>query len=111
MRFAALVVAGLWLAACGARGSQGPAWPKAAERETDGGESIAPRESKAVAVADDEDAEATAGVAPTAAASEATPGAAAATATTPTTTTPTITVSEDAITVEEIVIEISDDDD
>ena len=101
MRFAALVVAGLGLAACGARGSQGPAWPKAAERETDGGESIAPRESTAVAVAD-EDA--------TAATAAATPGAAAA-ATAPTATTPTVTAPEDTIMIEEIVIEISDDDD
>jgi len=108
MRFAALVVAGLGLAACGARGSQGPAWPKAAERETDGGESIAPRESTAVAVADEDATAATAAV--PAATAAATPGAAAA-ATAPTATTPTVTAPEDTIMIEEIVIEISDDDD
>ena len=108
MRFAALVVAGLWLAACGARGSQGPAWPKAAARETDGGESIAPRESKAVAVADEDAADVVAAV--PAAAAAATPGAVAA-STAPAATTPTITAPEDTIMIEEIVIEISDDDD
>ncbi len=107
MRFAALVVAGLWLAACGARGSEGPAWPKAAERETDGGESLAPRESTAVAVADDEEAVVTD---VPAAAAAATPGAAAA-STAPAAATPTITAPEDTIMIEEIVIEISDDDD
>jgi len=109
MRFAALVVTGLWLAACGARGSEGPAWPKAAERETDGGESLAPRESKAVAVADDAEA-AVADVPTAAAAAAATPGAAAA-STAPAAATPTITAPEDTIMIEEIVIEISDDDD
>lgn len=107
MRFAALVVAGLWLAACGTRGSEGPAWPKAAERETDGGESLAPRESKAVAVADDEESVVTD---VPAAAAAVTPGAAAA-STAPAAATPTITAPEDTIMIEEIVIEISDDDD
>jgi len=108
MRFAALVVAAL-LAACGARGAGDPAWPKPAERETDGGESLAPRESiKAVAAAEakaeksDDVTEATAAA--------ATPDAEAE-ATTPTTTsTPTITAPEDTIMIEEIVIEISDEE-
>ncbi len=105
MRFAALVVAGLSLAACGARGSTGPAWPETAEPETDGGESIAPREADAVA-AIGEDTTTTAEVV-TPAVAAATPPAAATTA--PTVTAPTITAPEDSITVEEIVIEIDDE--
>jgi len=106
MRFAALVVAVL-LGACGARGSGEPAWPKAAERETDGGESIAPRESiKAVAEAEPEDTAA----ATTPAAADATPGAEAATPTATPTSAPTVTAPEDTILIEEIVIEISDDE-
>ncbi len=103
MRFAALLVAGLFLAACGARGSKGPAWPETAERETDGGESIAPREADKVAVADEETTPTVEVVAPAAAA------APAAATTTPTVTAPTITAPEDTITVEEIVIEINDE--
>jgi len=107
MRFAALVVAALSLGACGARGAGEPAWPKTADRETDGGESIAPRESVAVAAAEEATEETTEVTA--AAAAAATPGAAAA-ATTPTTTsTPTVTAPEDTIMIEEIVIEISDE--
>ncbi len=106
MRFAALVAV-LSLAACGARGAGEPAWPKAAERETDGGESIAPRESKAVAAAEDED-EVTVEVAAPAAAA-ATPGAPAAAATPTSTSMPTVTAPEDTIMIEEIVIEIVDE--
>ena len=105
MRFAALIVAALALAACGARGSRGPAWPETAERETDGGESIAPRETAIVAAADAEITTPDVVVAPTAGAA-ATP---AATPTTPTVTTPTITAPEDTIMIEEIVIEITDE--
>jgi len=54
-----LFIAVLGLAACGARGASGPAWPKTAASDTDGGESLAPREPAALAVAaaadDDED--------------------------------------------------------
>ena len=106
MRFAAVIVVGLSLAACGARGSKGPAWPETAERETDGGESIAPREADAVASVEDEATPVAEVVAPAAAAASPTPAAATVT---PTITAPTITVSEDTITVEEIVIEISDE--
>jgi hypothetical protein len=108
MRFAALVVAAvwaLWLGACGARGSHDPAWPKTADRETDGGESIAPREAIAAVVVEDAAEVAVDVVAPAAAAATA-GGAAAAT---PTVTAPTVTAPEDTITVEEIVIEINDE--
>ncbi len=105
-----MFVAMLWLGACGARGSTGPAWPEMAERETDGGESIAPREANAVAAVEPTEAVTAVDVVAPAAAATATPAAAGAAAT-PTVTTPTITAPEDTITVEEIVIEISDEDD
>lgn len=97
-----LVLALVLFAACGASTTPAPAWPKTADRETDGGESLAPRQATTVAAAEDEPAAAapvTVEAAP-AATSTATP-----TAVTPTTT-PTITAPEDTITVEEIVIEI-----
>ena len=106
MRFSGVVVAALWLGACGARGSNRPAWPERAEREADGGESIAPRESTTVAAVEAADGDDTAVIAPPAAAA-----APAGAGTTPATTTTTITAPEDTITVEEIVIEISDDSD
>lgn len=106
-RFAALIVAGLSLAACGARGAKAPAWPEAAERETDGGESIAPREASAVAAIEKETAEEAESVAPAAAAAAVT---AADATTTPAVTETTITAPEDSIMIEEIVIEISDDE-
>ena len=108
MRSAAVVVTALWLAACGARGSNVPAWPERAEREADGGESIAPRESTAVAAVESDDTDVAADTAPAAAAAT-TP--AAASATTPAVTAPTITAPDDTITIEEIVIEISEDSD
>ena len=44
------------LSACGAKRSSGPAWPKMSEKETDGGESIAPRaKASAIAAAADKD--------------------------------------------------------
>lgn len=50
MRLAALVLGLVTATAgCGARGAHGPAWPKPTEPEVDGGESIAPRSSTAVA--------------------------------------------------------------
>lgn len=54
-----LVLAVLLLAACGPRAATGPAWPQMAERETDGGESLAPRANLgAVAAAADKDEDA-----------------------------------------------------
>jgi len=57
MRFVMLLAAVL-LVACGGRASTGPAWPKPAEAETDGGESLAPRQPAVVAVEKSEDAKA-----------------------------------------------------
>lgn len=51
-----LVLAVLLLAACSSKPAAAPAWPKMAERETDGGESLAPRaKASAVAAAADDD--------------------------------------------------------
>lgn len=104
------VVLGLSIAlgACGSRGSQGPAWPKAAEREIDGGESLDPRQATVIAEVKDEKPVVTeAAVKP---AEDAAKPADAATpeAATPAATT-TITADEDVITVEEIVIEIEEE--
>jgi hypothetical protein len=56
MRFVMLLAAVL-LVACGSRSSAGPAWPKPSIDETDGGESLAPRQAEAVAVEKSKDAE------------------------------------------------------
>jgi len=102
MRHALLLV--ILVAGCGARSSSGPAWPKMAEKETDGGESLAPRTAAASVVgaaADDDDdvkvVESAPADKPAAAADKpATVG------------TPTVAPVDDPITVEEIVIEIDD---
>lgn len=94
------------IAGCGAHRSSGPAWPKMAENETDGGESLAPRTAAAsvvgaAAAKDDDDdikIEATTPAADKPAAATDKPASVG---------TP-ITAPEDTITVEEIVIEIDD---
>jgi hypothetical protein len=91
---------------CGARGPQGPAWPKAAERETDGGESLAPRQSKVVALdadPDDEEDDDKPAVATPAVTPAATPAGTA-----PAVTTPAVTTPDEPIMTEDIVIEIDD---
>lgn len=100
-----IVLAVLLLAACG-RASAGPAWPKMAEREADGGESLAPRAkaSAVAAVSDDEDEKpAKADDKPA-----ATPAKPDAETTKPASTTPTQAPEDIVITTEEIVIEIED---
>jgi hypothetical protein len=101
-----LVVAVLGLSACGARGASGPAWPKTAASDTDGGESLAPRQPAAIAVAaaagadDDDDIKV---VATPTATTPATPAA------TPAAATPSAAMPpDDSITIDEIVIEIDD---
>ncbi|MBL0219975.1 MAG: hypothetical protein IPQ07_39675 [Myxococcales bacterium] len=92
-------------AACGASPRGNPAWPKMADKEADGGESIAPHPGATSIVAatdtDDDDDDIKVVAAPTA----ATPAAAAAAAPA---VTPTVTAPEDTITIEEITIEIDD---
>jgi hypothetical protein len=98
-----LVLALFLLGACGAGSTHAPAWPKTAEAENDGGESIAPRQATTIAASDTPDAPAASEAAPM-----VTPTAAPATVTP---TTPTIIAPEETITIEEttIVIEVEDD--
>ena len=94
------------LASCTHAATSGPAWPKQAHSDKDGGESLAPHESKQLNVAiekSDDD------VKPEPAKVEAKPVAAPAAdagapATAPSVTQPT----EETITTEDIVIEIDD---
>ena len=104
---AVVALGGLTLSACGARATSGPAWPKMAERENDGGEALAPRpRARAIAAAASADSDddikvvssGTSDAKPAAASSATTPAASAAAGQT-----------EDVpITVEDIVIEIDD---
>jgi hypothetical protein len=94
------------LAACSAPASRGPAWPKLADREVDGGESLAPHTASTVEgvveVSEDteEDGEAEDKPAAAAPAKAETPtGAASGSSATP----------EEPITTEDIVIEVEDD--
>lgn len=105
----ALLLASLLIAGCSSRQANSPAWPKMAERETDGGESLAPRAgAKAIAATeaagdDDDDIKAVA----TPAAEKPAASAAAATAEKPAAAA-TVTAPEETITIEDIVIEIED---
>jgi hypothetical protein len=103
MRLVAVFLSVLMTVACGGRSSAGPAWPKQAEKEVDGGESLEPRTASAIAaVEDDEDEkveeEPVEKPAEKPAAVEVKPATPAPTAPTP----------EEPITTEEIVIEIDD---
>lgn len=93
------------LASCTHAATTSPAWPKASEPEKDGGESLAPHESRQISVAVEKSAEeakpdAKAEAKPAAAPAEA--GAAPAAAAT--TTQPT----EETIMSEEIIIDVDD---
>jgi hypothetical protein len=103
MRRALLLV--ILIAGCGGRSSSGPAWPKMTEKETDGGESLAPRTAAASVVGAAADGDDDVKVVPTAAATDK---PAAAVDKPATVGTPTVTAPDDTITVEEIVIEIDD---
>jgi hypothetical protein len=106
----ACVLAGL-LAACGGSRERGPAWPAPSPSETDGGESLAPRQAGSIAAIekaedarpaadddDDDDAEAPADA--------AAPAAAPAASSESTEATP---ASEpEVLTTEELIIEIED---
>jgi len=110
MRRALLVIA---LLGCSHPQPTGPAWPKSHARETDGGESLAPRAAGraiAAAVEDDHAADRAAPDKPDK------PAAAPATATPasgPTSEKPpggTVTVTEEPLSAEELVIEVDDPD-
>ena len=103
-----LALAVFFLAACGAKAATGPAWPKMAEREADGGESLAPRaKASAVAAASDDDDDEPA-PAPVAAKPAATAKAEPEPPKPATTTAPTQAPDDVVITTEELVIEIDD---
>lgn len=103
MRSVGLVLV-LGLAACAGR-AHGPAWPKMAEREVDGGESLAPHQPSVIAEAKPEAPAKPAASADT----DATP--AAATDDAPPTLGEPVIAPEEVIEVDDIVIEINDDDD
>ena len=87
---------------CARQDPAGPAWPKSAEREGDGGESLAPRAAaRAIAAAGEERA------ADRAADKPATPPAAAA-ATGERPATGQVQVTEEPLSLDEIVIEVDD---
>ncbi len=97
------------LAACGGRAAQGPAWPEMAEREEDGGESLAPRQPAAISIADkDADDDKPAPAKPAAEAAKPAAAKPAAETTEVPLPAPTITVEEDAIEIDGIVIEIEE---
>jgi hypothetical protein len=101
-------VLALGLAACGGSPDPGPAWPKPQASETDGGESLEPRQASSVAAIEKaEDAKPSA-TEPAPASPTAAP--AAAPAATPDAPAPEAPKElEDVLTTEEIVIEIEDD--
>ncbi|HEY5933525.1 MAG TPA: hypothetical protein VIU61_02760 [Kofleriaceae bacterium] len=53
MRLVALL--SVLMMACGGSAKAGPAWPKQADKEVDGGESLEPRTASAVAAVEDDD--------------------------------------------------------
>ncbi len=105
MRRTLLVVA---LAGCASHARPGPAWPKASQSDTDGGESIEPRVVRPVeAAADKTDEEETKPAPAAPAAAPATP-APAKEVVAPAVGAPAAPTVEESITTEDIVIEIDD---
>ncbi|MEJ7597228.1 MAG: hypothetical protein WKG01_04895 [Kofleriaceae bacterium] len=102
LRTASLLIA-ILSAACGGRASGAPAWPKTADKEVDGGESLEPRVAGTVAAADDDD-DAVVEVKEVEKPAEKP----ATTEVTPVVTAPTVPTPEEPIQTEEIVIEIED---
>ncbi len=104
----AWVLAGV-LAACGGSPERGPAWPAPSPPETDGGESLAPRQAGSVAAiesAEDETPTAPAAAAAGASATAASPAAAPAASPEPS---EAPAREPDVLTTEELIIEIEDD--
>lgn len=102
MRSFVLVVA---LAACSSKHTSGPAWPAPSTTADDGGESIAPRETKVAAAPEKTETPEEKPAAAPAAAAPAKPGEAAAPATAPAAAPPTV---EDLLINEDVIIEIED---
>jgi hypothetical protein len=103
MRLVLVLALAAYSSACSGHGSgaSGPAWPRSAERESDGGESLAPRAAaRAVAAAVDDDRPAERST------SERPAAAPAASASAPATAAPAPTTDDTNL--EEIVIEVDD---
>jgi hypothetical protein len=115
MRLGPLVIV---LAACSgsASASAGPAWPKPAVREIDGGESLAPRAAARPIAAKEDDEKAGEDGEPADQAASAPPAEARSTGTGSSTadeaaaSTPEVTPPDEPITAEDIVIEIEDEE-
>ena len=103
MRLVASLLLSVLMAACGGSAKAGPAWPKQAEKEVDGGESLEPRTASAVAAVEEDDDEEVVEEKPVEKAVEK-PAAVEVKPATPAPTPPA-----EPITTEEIVIEIDDD--
>lgn len=102
MRVLLVIVGSAALLACAAREPAGPAWPRAAERDSDGGESLAPRAAaRAIAAVVEERAIERAAEKPAA------PAPPAATAAAPAAS-GTVQVTEEPLPLDEMVIEIDD---
>ena len=94
------------LAACSSPASASPAWPKPTVRESDGGESLAPRAAARTVAATTEDAGGLAGDIPTD--RPVPPAAAAGAGDRSGAAPPTATPADEPLTGEDIVIEIED---
>ncbi|HVK87371.1 MAG TPA: hypothetical protein VM513_24815 [Kofleriaceae bacterium] len=106
MRRSAFVL--VLVAACGGSAARGPAWPQMAERDEDGGESIAPRTASVIVETSSEKAEEEAKPAAEAPAAEAKPAAESDMPAEPALSAPVV-APEEVIDIDEIVIEIEDD--
>jgi hypothetical protein len=101
------IVIAMSLLACSHPATTGPAWPKQAKVDKDGGESLAPHESKQTAVALEKEDDAPAPVT-TPKPAAAVPAPAVDVGTAAAATPAMSSTVEDAITTEDIIIEIDD---
>jgi hypothetical protein len=102
MRVLLVIALAVGSMACAAREPAGPAWPRTAAREADGGESLAPRAAaRAIAAVVDDRAADRAGDKPAAA---SLPAASAPAAAAP----GSVQVTEEPLPLDELVIEIDD---
>jgi len=108
IRLAALGVLVGMLVACGGSRERGPAWPKLHEAETDGGESLAPRQSSPVAAIEEAGDATPAAAPPSTPPASASPSAPAARPDRPATESPPPPREPEILTTEEIIIEIDD---
>lgn len=108
MRAAAAVLCVATFLGCGGRSDRGPAWPKRADAEVDGGESLAPRTKSALAASETKAEKKDADAKPEVKAAEKSDEDEKPDDTKPAAATPTTTAPEDIIIIDDIVIEIED---